>query len=470
MLTMFNPRNKHIHKAFEELKKRHDAGTPVVALRMVGATWAPLDQRKLLAERAQRFGKALQAWGGCQVTEVTGNAAEGFFCTIPGLRYTSLAPVANPPLSDAIKLLPWGRPASPWTVSNFLWRTPDGKPFPYAAYSSLQDAWITLISSPMGGGKSVQINAFNLGLILDPENETIPQIRTLDIGPSSSGLPSLVSSALPPGKEHLAQYHRIQNSHEHAFNPCDTPLGLRFPLPAHRDYLVELLCLLATPLDADAPQDGVHAIAQQAVELAYHRFSDEPTAHPRKYAQNVAPTVDEAVAKHAVVIDDSTTWWELVDTFHDAGDFRAAHAAQLNAMPLITDIGACARDDVIAKLYPDTAAQGGISLTDYFRRKMSEAHNQYKVLQRHTRFEIGDVPIVALDLDEVAKGNSAAAKRQGAVFYIMGLWKLSSDFFIGDEVLALIPERYRKYHAGRVATLKRSKKRIVADEFHRPVQ
>lgn len=471
-LTLGSSSNAEMSHQYKELQRRKIAGEANVGLSIMAATWVPRsapNPRERLAENASRLATGLQSWGGCEVSEVTGHPAYGFFSTVPGISMRSVAPECVCPLEDALELMPWGRAASPWKSGHVLFRTPDGKPFPYSSYSSKQDAWITIIISPMGGGKSVLMNGLNLGLILDPQNEGLPLIRILDVGPSSSGLTSLVSNALPDGKAYESQYHRILNTHEYAWNPCDTPLGQRFPLTAHKDFLTSFLVLLATPLADDSPPDGVNGIAQIAVDLAYHRYADTSTSTPRRYSPMASKPVDEALARHNIAVDEETTYWEIEDRLFQLNDLRGASAAHRMAMPLITEIAQCAKDDSIAKLYPDSTV-GGLPLPDFFRRKLMEAVNQYAILQRHTRFDIGDSSIVSLDLDEVAKRGSASALRKTTVMYLLSLWQLTADFFIGESVLPYINPMYHDYHAQRVKELSRKKKRLCADELHRPVE
>lgn len=461
--------NTEIAEVFKGLKDLKEKGETIVSLRIVAATWAKVGDKPKLAENAARLARALQSWGGCDVGEIVGNPAAGFFCTVPGFRLTSVAEPSNLLMRDALGLLPWHRPASPWDDGNFLWRTPDGKPYPYAAYSGKQDAWITLIVSPMGGGKSVLMNGLNLGLILDKNNDYLPLIRILDVGPSSSGLTSLISAALPKGKEYESQYHRILNTPQYAWNPCDTPLGQRYPLSSHRDFLISLLCMLCTPLDADAPQEGISGIAGMVVDATYKKFADENTSAPRFYSRNSNLAVDDAVDRHGISTDERTTWWELEDTFFKLGDIRAAYNAHRYAMPLMSEMASQAMDDTITKLYADRTA-GGIGLCEFFRRKLIEAVQQYRILSEPTRFDLGDASIVSLDLDEVARRGSPSALRQTTVMYLMSLWLLSNDFFIGPATLPEITPLYQDYHLERIKRLRRVKKRLCADEFHRPVE
>src|SRR5690606_18854325 len=109
-------------------------------------------------------------------------------------------------LADVITMLPITRPASIWNTGAFLLRTPDGKLWPCQPGSSLQTTWIDLIYARPGSGKSVLSNSLNLALCLSAGIQRLPHIAIIDIGPSSSGLISLLREALPIGQRHLVAY------------------------------------------------------------------------------------------------------------------------------------------------------------------------------------------------------------------------------------------------------------------------
>ena len=90
-------------------------------------------------------------------------------------------------------MLPMFRPASPWEFGSLLLRSPDGKPWPYQPGSPLQTTWIDMIYARPGSGKSVLSNAINFSLCIQPGIQRLPRI-SIDIGPSSAGLISLVRS------------------------------------------------------------------------------------------------------------------------------------------------------------------------------------------------------------------------------------------------------------------------------------
>ena len=98
----------------------------------------------------------------------------------------------------------------------------------------------------------------------------------IDIGPSSSGLISLVREALPPERRHEAGWFPLLMAPEYAINPCDTQLGCRTPLPAERAFLTNLL-----ESDGDARRgaagapDGMRELIGPAVTGAYALRSDK---------------------------------------------------------------------------------------------------------------------------------------------------------------------------------------------------
>jgi len=78
-----------------------------------------------------------------------------------------------------------------------------------------------------GSGKSVLSNAQNLALCMSGGITRLPRIAIIDIGPSSSGLISLLKEALPEKDRHLVAYHRLRMLPEYSINPFDTQLGSR---------------------------------------------------------------------------------------------------------------------------------------------------------------------------------------------------------------------------------------------------
>lgn len=241
----------------------------VVKLRVAACTWASEGDIRSLRTRASQLAKAIEGWGSCDVSEVSGDAFDGFVSTAMGVSCSNIATTSVAPLSDALYMLPFFRPSSPWRYGAILFRSPDGKPWPYQPGSSQQTTWIDLVYARPGSGKSVLSNAMNLALCLASGIQRLPRISIIDIGPSSSGLISLIKEALPYDKRYLAAYHRMRMTPDFSINPFDTQLGCRYPTPQERSFLVNFVTLLATAVGSDKPYDGIPDMVGLIVDELY---------------------------------------------------------------------------------------------------------------------------------------------------------------------------------------------------------
>lgn len=437
----------------------------VVRLRVVATTWAPEGNIPLLRTRAAELAKAIQGWGSCEVSEICGDPFGGVVSTMLAVTTNVMATPTVIPLSQLVYLLPITRPASPWKTGAILYRTPDGKPWPFQPGSSEQTTWIDLLYARPGSGKSVLSNATNLALCLSGGLRRLPRIAIIDIGPSSSGLISLLREALPINQRHLVAYHRLRMTPEYSINPFDTQLGCRLPTPQERSFLVNFLTLLATPLGADKAYDGVADMAGLVVDELYKSLSE--AGKPYAYTQGVESVVDGILEEIGFVQDPKTTWWEVVDALFIAGFTHEALRAQRYAMPLVADAASICRTPIVEDLYGKIIAPTGESLINAFARMISSAVREYPVLSRVTSFDIGDARVVSLDLDEVAKTGGDAADRQTAVMYMLARYVLARHYYLTEDNVSDMPPQYRDYHKNRISELREDPKRIVLDEFHR---
>lgn len=448
----------------------HRDGKSRVGMQLDAVTWVDADDEdavSALKRAGSRLSRAIQGWGGCDVDERMGSPVGAVLGTVPALRSHGTGVLSVPPFADAVSMLPVARPASPWVHGAMLFRTPDGKVYPYQPYSSEQASSVTLVYAPQGSGKSVALNALNLSEVVAPGAEELPYIAILDIGRSSSGMISLVREALPEGQRHLAQYRRLRMSGEDSLNPTDTPLGMRFPLPPHREFLKNFLTLLATPVgDKVAPSD-VPSLVSTAIDEAYAAFADGGP-HVRRYDRNVDPQVDRFLDDLGVHVDKRTTWWEVVDKLFEAGNVYGASLAQRRAMPLIGEIGAMAKTHKIAESFKGKAPNDE-PITEYVYRALSQAVREYPILSRPTAFDLGEARIVSLDLAEVAPRGGPTADRQTAVMYMLARQYLAGKFFITEEYLQLarMPAQYRKLHQSLMRRMEVAHKTLMMDELHR---
>lgn len=465
ILAFTSSDNKRFNAAVEKLRKLDLEGVCCIKFSACFCTWAVIggDQTEekallLLRRRMAELAKAIQGWGTSDVSEAIGDPLLGLTATLPAMMPRSPAPITAAPLQDALGMMPM-RSASPWKEGSLLLRSQDGKIIPFAPNSSEQAAWIDLGVAPMGGGKSVFLNALNFAFVTQAGLTRLPWVSIVDVGPSSSGLITLLKASLPPEKKHLAAYHRLRMTEDFAINPFDTPLGNRRPLPSHKAFLVNLLSLLATPLDAVAPADGVPGLVQRAIDLAYEDLSDKN--HPRIYQPNVLPELHKLIEHENIALDASTTWWEIVDALFELGYVHQAIQAQRYAVPLLSDISTQINQNKgIQNTYDDELRQN-------VWRSIIDAIEAYVILKEPTAFDLGDAQIVSLDLDEVAPRGGATADRQSAVMYMIARHILGGRFFLMPDDVKLMPQRYQAYHAERIDAIREDPKRLCYDEAHR---
>jgi intracellular multiplication protein IcmB len=487
-----NSENKLIRDAVKALNAYEKNGGIVTKLRVSFATWAKADTtvtRKrdakgavveetvsdniaLIEERANRLQRAVESWGYCGVSPSAGDPLSGAFSSALGLDVRSTAPVGAAPLEDVIWMLPWNRDASPFKFGSVLFRTPDRRPWPFQPGSSQQDTFIDIIYAPPGKGKSVYLNTVNLAFCLSPMatsgsgGSQLPRVAIIDIGPSSSGLISLLKEALPPNRRHEVEYRRLRMIKEHAINPFDTQLGCRKPLPLERSFLVNFICLLGTEPGQPTPP-GLANLAGMAIDELYEKFSDKAKRGvPRHYVAGEDLQVDEGIRRYAIEIEEEQTWWGLVDKLFARGAMREAALAQRHAVPRVEDLMVI-RTPQIMDVFGTAKTPTGEPLVDVFQRVVSSSLREYPILTMPTKFDLGEARVVSLDIDEAAPRGGAAADKQTSLVYMLARFVMARDFYLNEETLGLFPEDYRKFQEKRIRRIRETPKRIVMDEFHR---
>jgi intracellular multiplication protein IcmB len=468
ILSVTNSLNKQVKYSLEGLEAL-SRREPVVKLRVSFATWAPKDDMKLLETRLSTLVQSVEAWGYCQVSEFSGDPLEAVMSTALGIHCSSTAPSAVAPMFEVMKLLPWQRPSSPFEYGPIMFKTPDGKVWPYQTGSTMTTTWFDLVFAQPGAGKSVLINTLNLGTVLTPGLSKLPFIAVIDIGPSSSGLISLIKEALPANRSHEAGYFRLQMAHQYAVNPFDTQLGCRNPLLDERAYLVELMTLLCTPPGHDKPYDGIQQLCGLVVDEMY-RWRDDTAANaePRPYLARLDSEVDEAIQKFNVHLPSDPYWWDVVDKMFDLGQYHIASLAQRHAVPTLGDSITASRRPQIRSLLEETSV--GFStetVINAFERMITSSIREYPILSSVTQFDISDSRICSLDLMDVCPQGDETANRQTAIMYMLARHVLVRNWWMGAESLQFIPEKFRFWHEQKLQDIAETPKRLCYDEFHR---
>jgi intracellular multiplication protein IcmB len=468
MLGVTNSLNKQIKYSLEGLQilARRE---PVVRLRVSFSTWAHVGELDLLRSRLSILVQAVESWGYCQVSEFSGDALDCVMSSALGIHCASTAPAAVAPMYDVMKLMPWQRPSSPFTNGPILFRTPDGKVWPYQTGSNLTTTWFDLVFAQPGAGKSVLVNSLNFGTCITPGLQKLPYVAIIDIGPSSSGLISLIKEALPAHRQYEAASYRLQMAHQFAVNPFDTQLGCRAPLPDERSYLTELLTLLCTPPGHDKPYDGIQQLAGLVVDEMY-RWRDDAAANaePRPYLPRLDHEVDDALAKFNVHLPSDPYWWDVVDKMFDLGQYHIAAMAQRHAVPTLSDTITASRRPQIRNLLEETSVGFSTeSVISAFERMITSAIRELPILASVTQFDLTNTRVCSLDLMDVAPQGDEVADRQTAIMYMLARHALVRSWWLGVDAVQFMPERYREYHETRLQEVVESPKRLCYDEFHR---
>lgn len=466
LLSFASENNKLINKSIDYLKYLHNnTDEAIVKLKIAATTWALDSEEPLLKRRITELAKAIQSWGYTETSEISGDALASVLSTALGITNENVAATSVAPLSHVTYMFPLTRPASPWEQGAILFRSPDGKPWPYQPGSTLQTTWIDIIYARPGSGKSILSNSINLALCLSAGITRLPRIAIIDIGPSSSGLISLLKESLPKDQQHLVAYHRLRMVKEMAINPFDTQLGCRHPLPQDRAFLVNFLTLLATPIGETKPYDGITDMVGLIVDEMYKKFADDSS--PNLYTTNLDPTLDAKLQGLKFNPDQHSTWWEVTDLLFKNSEIHLATIAQRYAMPQLADAASICRSSNIEDLYGKIKTPTGEELINAFGRMISAAIREYPILSGITSFDLGEARVVSLDLDEVAKSGGEAADRQTAVMYMLGRYILAKHYYLIEDHVKDMPTLYQEHHKKRIKEIREDPKRIVFDEFHR---
>ena len=468
VLGFTNQVNRQIRESLLSLQKMAHS-EPIVKLRISLATCAPQNDRKLLEMRLGALTQAVEAWGYCQASSAGGDPLDVVMSSALGIACGSTAPPVIAPFHEVVKLLPWQRASSPFQEGSVILRSPDGRIWPYQSGSSLTSLWFDLIFAQPGAGKSVLMNALNLGTILSAGTARLPYVAILDIGPSSSGLISLVRDALPLERRHEAMHFKLRMTPDYAVNPFDTQLGCRYPLTEERSYLTELITLLCTSAGQSEPYDGMAQLCALCVDEMY-RWRDDSGANTeaRPYLVRVESDVDAAIARYDIHLPTDPYWWDVVDALFEKGAVHEAMLAQRYASPTLVDAVTAARRPQIRALLEETQIGGSAETVIHaFERMIASAIREFPILASITRFDVGGARVVAVDLQDVAPQGDATADRQTAIMYMLARHVMVRSWWLGSDMLRSVPEKYRTYHEARICDIRETPKRICFDEFHR---
>lgn len=481
MASLTGGSNPLIRDSIRALQARKIEGEAIVKLRTSFATWASLGEQRVVEERVGRLLKLVETWGLQTASQSMGDPLDGVMSSALALSTSSTAPVGAEPLRDVTARLPWMRDASPFSEGSVLFRTFDGRAWPFQPGSTEhQDTSVDFVYAPPGKGKSVWLNTTNLAFCLNSKStqgtggSMLPRVAIIDIGLSSSGLISLLQEALPPGQQSQALYKRLRMDKEDSINPFDTQLGYRKPLPLERSFLVNFLSLLGTEPGRTSPPDGLIGLCSMVVDEIYELLSDQSrTGKPKPYVPQQDDEVDEALENAGITPPEDSTWWWVTDALFRGvkGEegVRLASLAQRYAVPLLEDLPAIAGSSRVYDIFGETTVQGSNEgIIKMFERSVSTALRAYPILVEPTRLDLGNARVVSLDLNDAAPGKgSPGDNKQTAIVYMLARFILARDFYLYPDDVRGASELYQDYQSRRIQRIRETPKRLVFDEFHR---
>lgn len=465
LCTFTNSKNKLIKDSINDLRQREMEGETMVRMAVTAVTWS-YDANTIDLYK-QTVAKSMQIWGTSDTIPCNSDPVEGFLSTVPGLmpRLPSTPFVA--PVEEVIDILPLTRQSHVWDTGSLLYRTEDGKIFPYQPGSSMQSTWNYIIFAMPGSGKSVLMNAENLAAVLNP-GQDIPYIGIIDVGPSSQGLIQLLKDSAPENMKHLFLYEKLRNTQDYAINVLDTQLGFRFPTPQERAFSINFLTAVLTPVGADKPYPSTDKMVGAVIDEAYRLYSDtDDGIKKKKYDRSVSKEVDRKLDELKIVAKGKSWWW-IVDELFKNGAYHEATLAQRFAVPIISDLASVAQESIgIKDLYQSVVIDTSENLLVYFNRTISETLSAYRLLGTYTKFDLGDSRVVSLDLDEVGKGGDHSQNHMAAIMYMLARYVVGKNFKIDkSEFVKSSPALYKEYHRKRAERISQTQKRICIDEFH----
>jgi intracellular multiplication protein IcmB len=472
-------KNERIVECHENLKAIAKGGEEIISSQMSFCTWHRdpngFDE---IRRRQHALAKAISSWGSSQTAQAEGDEVESLLSSIGGSTMGSVSQATALPLYDGLKMAPIAQIGSAWEQGSKLYRTETGKLIPQMPYSKQQLAWVKFIMGPMGSGKTVHLNGEHFALLLHPDNEDLPYILNIDIGPGMKGFCDMVRDALPKHRKHKVIYEKMLNRKDKAINVFDLPLGMRKPFSNQFAFLCIYLEMLCTMDGDNSIPDGTSGFINKLILLAYDSCAVRRSA--KTYYPNRSAKIDEALQKYGLkehnVGDRKVTWYDVVDFLASKGEPHLAQVASRFAVPTLEDVIATISDKRIANAYDSNRVfQTSELLSEYVRRKLSDSLDKYPCISGYTKFDISDARIVSLDLDDIAKGVGVSAAKNLSLMFFLAYFTLTKRIFIGKDILSevthddtgLFPYDYMPHHKQAVIDVERTPKRFSGDETHR---
>jgi intracellular multiplication protein IcmB len=203
-------------------------------------------------------------------------------------------------------------------------------------------------------------------------------------------------------------------------------------------------------------------------EMFRWRDDKAANAEPRPYLPRIDQAVDEALQKYDIKLPPSSYWWDVVDALFDKGLTYEAALAQRYAAPTVGDAVAAARRPQIRNLLDKTSiGTSSEGVIHAFERMITSSVREFPILSSVTKFSLNETRVCSLDLADVCPQGDANSDRQTAIMYMLARHALVTPWWINEESLSQMPQKFRPFHESRLRDFAETPKRLCYDEFHR---
>lgn len=363
-------------------------------------------------------------------------------CIVNGLGLPCSGAATVTPIAEAIKMMPITRPAAPWASGGMLYRTPDGKLFPYS------------ISSPEFRGRGDLVSYQDKADLLVYQDESAKALvreygKNLEISRIRMGSEQDFFEDQSSDVSGLFNHILMKPTPAFAVNMLDTPLGI--PVPSDFDNQIRFLSLLCDQVTEGFDRSFVSHFLNEALRLTYHHYDAGSAANgnfPKVYQAGFCSDVDQALVELSQGAPN--TWWEAVDVLHEAGNSQVAMLAQRYAVPNLTDLRYVLKTNhELAYKYggvkdDSPMASFRIVLADEIQRLI----NLWPSLSAPTSFDVGEAKLTSVFIDPTGRrADELSTEKVGAILFLQARKLFCDRYFAspyinGDHA----PSQYRDYH------------------------
>lgn len=493
----FGYQNGVIYRTLSDLHKEGEKYA-VVGFRCSVMTWARHQEQGVqsLKERYLRLCGAFEAWGGIGVQHFSGDNYLQWRNNIIGLGVKNNCQMNLVPMTEALKLLPWQRPLSPFAGrGSVIYRSVDGKIMPFELVSDLTPDQHMIVTGTKGSGKSVFLSNMLFEHVVNPKNQNLPRILVVDVGFSSDGVVQMIRNALPEHLRHLAVTKSLKNNADTAINFFDIKVGLKKPTDSERTVCIGFLNALLTPKEKPMGIEGMSDLVPMLVDDAYRIYlgnDDDSTPKLFSTASNkelnellieLKPFEFEHRATKAVtgqvtyLIPQATfpveTALELSRILQEHANYaptevlkqkyyRARDLAWRLAMPTLPDLLNIIKQDKYSDIFKHHLETGD-KFIDRATQIITMAVRAYPIFANTTSFDIDNANIAVLDLQEVIDKSNP---QHTSLFYQICLNLFGRNFaFQEGEMQKVVPDSYMDYYRQWQKDIKITRKLLLIDEF-----